>query len=218
MTLENERLHQRIAELEAQLAEATARAERVEGERDRLIGVARELIRTTDADMDGPTEAAVVDGGPFDRLKALVVNAAVSTPTPPVSIRYTNWKGETAVRTIIPRSIRYAATEWHPEPQYLVEAWCCDRQARRSFALLDFGGRDDATKSAILKADCVSARLHQLADLYEKDGEPGPRGLNFWGWRAFSAELRKVAGEFDTTPGKPVAVLERAKAEGRGDA
>lgn len=37
-----------------------------------LETVARELIDSTDTSMDGPTTVAVVDGAPFDRLKALI--------------------------------------------------------------------------------------------------------------------------------------------------
>ncbi len=54
-----------------------------------------------------------------------------------VSIVYTNWKGETAVRRITPHAIRYAATVWHPEPQWLLDAWDWDKNAPRSFAMKD---------------------------------------------------------------------------------
>ena len=35
--------------------------------------------------------------------------------------------------------------------------------------------------------------LRKEAELYEKDGEPGPLGYNFWGWQQFAATLRKTA-------------------------
>jgi hypothetical protein len=39
-----------------------------------------------------------------------------------VIIRYTNYRGETADRRIVPICIRYGSTQWHPEPQWLLEA------------------------------------------------------------------------------------------------
>lgn len=54
-----------------------------------------------------------------------------------VVIRYTNYRGETADRKIIPKAIRFASTEWHPEPQWLLDAFDLDKNADRSFALKD---------------------------------------------------------------------------------
>lgn len=54
-----------------------------------------------------------------------------------VTIVYTNYKGETAVRRIVPEKIWFGATEWHPEPQWLLDAFDSDKQATRSFALKD---------------------------------------------------------------------------------
>lgn len=54
-----------------------------------------------------------------------------------VVILYTNYRGETAVRCIIPRTIRFASSEWHPEEQWLIDAYDIDKGAERSFALKD---------------------------------------------------------------------------------
>lgn len=54
-----------------------------------------------------------------------------------VKILYTNWRGETAVRKIIPKEIVFASTEWHPEEQWLLVAFDVDKQADRSFAIKD---------------------------------------------------------------------------------
>jgi predicted DNA-binding transcriptional regulator YafY len=54
-----------------------------------------------------------------------------------VRIRYRNYRGETAVRHIKPCHIRFGATSWHPEPQWLLEAIDLDKGAERSFALAD---------------------------------------------------------------------------------
>jgi predicted DNA-binding transcriptional regulator YafY len=54
-----------------------------------------------------------------------------------VIIRYTNYRGQTADRRIIPVCIRFGSTEWHPEEQWLLDAFDVDRGADRSFALKD---------------------------------------------------------------------------------
>lgn len=57
----------------------------------------------------------------------------------PVALTYTNWRGETSVRSIIPRGVWFGSTEWHPEPQWLLRAWDTEKDAERDFALKDFG-------------------------------------------------------------------------------
>ena len=54
-----------------------------------------------------------------------------------IKILYTNWRGETAVRKIIPKEIVFSSTEWHPEEQWLLVAFDVDKQADRSFAIKD---------------------------------------------------------------------------------
>jgi predicted DNA-binding transcriptional regulator YafY len=54
-----------------------------------------------------------------------------------VTILYTNHRGETTERRIIPRAIRFAPTEWHPEEQWILDALDIDRGAERSFAMRD---------------------------------------------------------------------------------
>ncbi len=54
-----------------------------------------------------------------------------------VVINYTNWKGVTALRKIIPKKIFFGSTEWHKEEQWLLEAYDVDKNADRSFAIKD---------------------------------------------------------------------------------
>ncbi len=54
-----------------------------------------------------------------------------------VTIVYTNYRGETAERKIRPIKIWFGKTEWHPEPQWLLDAFDYDKNAERSFALKD---------------------------------------------------------------------------------
>lgn len=54
-----------------------------------------------------------------------------------VRILYTNWKGVTSYRNIIPESIEYKSTEWHPEEQWILNAIDVDKNAMRGFSLKD---------------------------------------------------------------------------------
>ena len=57
-------------------------------------------------------------------------------PTP-ISLTYRNWRGEIGQRTIEPKQVFFGSTDWHPDPGWLLEAWDCDKQALRDFALAD---------------------------------------------------------------------------------
>jgi predicted DNA-binding transcriptional regulator YafY len=54
-----------------------------------------------------------------------------------VEIVYTNWKGETAKRTIKPIELWYGATEYHPEAQWLLCALDIEKNDERNFAMKD---------------------------------------------------------------------------------
>jgi hypothetical protein len=56
-------------------------------------------------------------------------------PDETVRMVYTNWRGETQVRTIIPRELRYGTTRWHKQPTYLLRAFDVDRREEREFDL-----------------------------------------------------------------------------------
>ena len=54
-----------------------------------------------------------------------------------VKILYTNWKGETKYRNIIPKSIEFKSTQWHKEEQWILNAFDVDKNANRAFAIKD---------------------------------------------------------------------------------
>ena len=54
-----------------------------------------------------------------------------------VKIIYTNYRGETSTRAIIPYRIWFGKTEWHPENQWMLDALDVEKKAERSFALKD---------------------------------------------------------------------------------
>jgi predicted DNA-binding transcriptional regulator YafY len=54
-----------------------------------------------------------------------------------VSILYTNYRGETAIRKIVPERLWFGKTEWHPQEQWLLDAFDLDKNAARGFAVKD---------------------------------------------------------------------------------
>src|SRR4249919_1907965 len=56
---------------------------------------------------------------------------------PPAKIIYTNWRGETDERHIIPLRVWFGHTEWHKADQWLLTALDIDKNAERDFALQD---------------------------------------------------------------------------------
>lgn len=60
-----------------------------------------------------------------------------------LTVRYTNHRGETAVRRIQPYLVRYGTSQWHPEPGWLMYAIDLDRNVERGFAMKDMEVIDD---------------------------------------------------------------------------
>jgi predicted DNA-binding transcriptional regulator YafY len=54
-----------------------------------------------------------------------------------LSFVYTNYRGETGHRRVIPKKVWFGATEWHPVQQWLLEAFDLDVQEIRNFAVRD---------------------------------------------------------------------------------
>jgi predicted DNA-binding transcriptional regulator YafY len=54
-----------------------------------------------------------------------------------IRFSYSNWRGESAERDVEVVSLVFGHSEWHPDPQWLLEAYDHDRRAVRLFALRD---------------------------------------------------------------------------------
>lgn len=63
-----------------------------------------------------------------------------------VKITYTNYKGETAERTIIPIELWFGSTEYHPEEQWLLKAFDLEKKAERNFAVKDIRSWHESRK------------------------------------------------------------------------
>lgn len=54
-----------------------------------------------------------------------------------VVIIYTNYRGETNSRKIIPQRIWFGETSWHHDAQWLIDAIDVEKEVERSFAIRD---------------------------------------------------------------------------------
>ena len=54
-----------------------------------------------------------------------------------IKIIYKNWRGETSERELIPINLIFESNEWHPEPQWLMEAYDLNKNKKRKFAIKD---------------------------------------------------------------------------------
>ncbi|WP_287206617.1 hypothetical protein [Mesorhizobium sp.] len=93
-----------------------------------------------------------------------------------LKVHYTNWRGETSLRTITPSSVYYGSSEWHPEPQWLLTAYDHDKLAVRDFALKGFGLSPDRERE-LLEANnrCQQEARDARAALkggYQDRGDP----------------------------------------------
>lgn len=82
---------------------------------------------------------------------------------PSVAIRYRNWRGEVATRRIAPTGVRWGSNEWHPEPQWLLDAIDVDKGEPRTFALAGVLAWGDATDEQP-EIDRLRAEGDRLAD------------------------------------------------------
>jgi predicted DNA-binding transcriptional regulator YafY len=54
-----------------------------------------------------------------------------------VIIDYTNHRGQRSMRIINPKTIVWKSSDWHSEPQWILDAWDYDKVADREFAMKD---------------------------------------------------------------------------------
>jgi ribonuclease HI len=102
-----------------------------------------------------------------------------------IKILYTNWKGKTSERTIIPLEIWYGATEWHPKDQWFLKAKDLNKQAERDFALMDIiQFISDENQELLIEQQLSQATSGDIkeAKLYTDGGSRGNPGPSALGW------------------------------------
>lgn len=87
---------------------------------------------------------------------------------------YTNYAGKYGIRTVEPIRIYFGATEWHPEPQWFLEAFDIEKQAVRDFAFSGIGNADGKIGQAY---QVVGLLLDKTGDFVSEEGQ---RALNYF--------------------------------------
>lgn len=77
----------------------------------------------------------------------------------PLVFMYTNWRGESGLRRAHPRRVYWGSTDWHPAPQWLMEALDADKQAVRVFAMQDMMPYTERT----VQIDCPDVETGRAA-------------------------------------------------------
>lgn len=92
-------------------------------------------------------------GTPLDQVVTAEAGGVDGRPDAPCHIvEYTNWRGETARRTIIPIRMWWGETEWHPQEQWMLTAWDVEKEATRDFAWQDIKPVQNGATSAAVAA------------------------------------------------------------------
>lgn len=83
-----------------------------------------------------------------------------------VTIDYTNHRGERSVRLIYPYGLEFKSTEWHPDEQWILEAYDFEREAPRGFAWTSVHSVCGANKQSTIDTSIAK----QLQRSIEKNG------------------------------------------------
>jgi hypothetical protein len=91
-------------------------------------------------DATGHTDLMISPEAIDEALAANPLPEALATQASPITIDYTNWRGERRVREIVPLRIFFGSNEWHKEPQWLLEANDPEDGETKTFALTGIHG------------------------------------------------------------------------------
>lgn len=117
-----------------------------------------------------------------------------------IEVLYTNWRGETSLRRVVPKTLRFGTSEWHPDPQYLLDVYDVDKKVRREFALKDcvFSGVADAAHNGPQMESLREEFLEELQVLAAAHADPEhlnthPNKVFPEGWFLIKQEDRPIA-------------------------
>lgn len=71
-----------------------------------------------------------------------------------LEVTYRNHRGEVRVRRIVPLGVYFGSTQWHPEPQWLLNAIDAETNTTKQFALKDFLGTPHVPSSSCKGQKC----------------------------------------------------------------
>mgnify|MGYP001159284694 CR=1 FL=1 len=86
-----------------------------------------------------------------------------------IKMTYRNYRDAVGQRAIVPICVTFGATEWHPEPQWLLTAKDCDKKAVRDFALSDC----DFRRAPITTQDAMTVLRRAILAALDEVSVPG---------------------------------------------
>lgn len=142
----------------------------------------------------------------MSRERDVLARLVAPLATREVFLDCTNWRGQRRVRRVEPSDIVYAATEWHPAPQWLLCALDLEKRQMRSFALAGIHGFSTELPPAPPAPEAApdEATL-ALWERITSDATPGP----WWPGPGDELGLEVMAGE----PARPQATREERKGQ-----
>lgn len=101
-----------------------------------------------------------------DRVEILKAISFVADKAQPNEIIfwYTNHRRESAYRRVVPHSLRWGTSDYYPDPQLLLKAFDCDKNAEREFAVAGMSGFMSASPIPFVLPGAVELRT-ALANL-----------------------------------------------------
>ena len=72
----------------------------------------------------------------------------------PMTFSYRNWRGQKDKRRVKPIRVWFGSTQWHPDPQWFLEAEDVDKSEVRDFAFVDmsFDGPSAISPETVTKS------------------------------------------------------------------
>ena len=101
-----------------------------------------------------------------------------------LSFWYKNYRGELSERVVIPVRIYHGSTEWHPDPQWLMEAWDMEKDAIRAFAMSDMQAPPSPQPDMGSGKDEVREQVARIISLAKGQPETGQTSIGAWWWDA----------------------------------
>ena len=120
------------------------------------------------------------------------------------TLDYENHRGERADRRVEPRKVWFGTTEWHQNPQWLVECYDFDRKALRNYALSEIKHWD-----AICDGVDPGIYRHFKGDLYLVMGT-----VRHSETEEPMVRYRKLSGSFDEWVRPQTMFLENVEVDG----
>lgn len=100
----------------------------------------------------------------------------------PITFFYRNWRGHSAIRSVLPRSVYFGSNKWHPTPQWFLRAIDLNRCEERDFALADIDFKPPPSKDGV---DYVAEAIKEHWG--ERCGTPDDECPTCQAWGAYDA-------------------------------